>query len=74
MNETLVSFETYAKLGPTFVARLMGIAYVTYAHYRSGKRELPLYHERHIAVLRMLSKVDLQRLIEKHGNSTQSTR
>lgn len=46
MNQTLLDLEKQLGIGPTFVARLLGIAYPTYAAYRNGQRELPIYHKR----------------------------
>jgi hypothetical protein len=66
-NKTLIEFEIHASLGPTFVARLIGIAYSTYAQYRSGRRVLPLYHERHIELLTELPKERLQNVIKRHS-------
>lgn len=63
LNETLLKFERYSQLGPTYVARLLGVAYPTYAQYRSGRRELPLYHQNHIEVLYLLSKESLNHVI-----------
>lgn len=65
-NQTLVQFEAETGLGPTFVARLIGTAYPTYAKYRAEHRPLPLYHERHIEALRCLSTPNLLKLIERH--------
>lgn len=67
MNPVLLRFEKATKLGPTFAARLLGVAYPTYAQYRSGRRELPLYHQRHIEALMRLPDSELALLIEKHG-------
>jgi DNA-binding transcriptional regulator YdaS (Cro superfamily) len=67
MNETLLHFEASTGLGPTFAARLLGVAYPTYAQYRSGRRELPTYHSRHIEVLLLLSPSALSKIIERHS-------
>ena len=67
MNAILLRFEKSIGLGATYAARLLGVAYPTYAQYRSGRRELPLYHERHIEALLRLPEVELTGLIEKHG-------
>lgn len=68
MNETLIEFEQRIGLGPTFAARLLCVAYPTYAHYRSGHRDLPGYHARHIAVIGMLNKTQLKHWIEEHAH------
>ena len=67
MTAILLRFETSIGLGATYAARLLGVAYPTYAQYRSGRRELPLYHQRHIEALLRLSDSELTGLIEKHG-------
>lgn len=67
MNAILLRFENSIGLGATYAARLLGVAYPTYAQYRSGRRELPLYHQRHIEALLRLSESELTGLIEKHG-------
>ena len=56
MNETLITLERTIGLGATYAARLLGVAYPTYAQYRSGRRELPLYHQRHIELPAQLQK------------------
>lgn len=48
MNLILLDFEQRTELGPTAACRLLGIAYATYAHYRSEHRKLPGYHVSHI--------------------------
>ena len=67
MNAILLRFEKSIGLGATYAARLLGVAYPTYAQYRSGRRELPLYHQRHIDALLRLPESELTGLIEKHG-------
>lgn len=66
MNATLTAFEAAAGLGPTRAARLLGVAYPTYAQYRSGRRALPRYHQRHVQALLALDKRALDALIEEH--------
>lgn len=67
MNKVLLHFEKATGLGPTFAARLLGVAYVTYAQYRSGRRELQKYHARHIEALLLLEQPALSKLIEDHA-------
>lgn len=62
----LLTLERRIALGPTYAARLMGLAYVTYAQYRSGRRDLQLYHQRHIEALLALSEVGLAELVKEH--------
>lgn len=66
MNQMLLQLEQVTGLGPTKAARLLGLAYPTYAQNRSGYRPLQLYHERHIEAVLLLSRRDLTRLIERH--------
>lgn len=68
MNDTLINFENRTALGPTYAARLIGVAYITYAKYRSGARVLPRYHSNHIQALLMLPEPSLQALIKEHSN------
>lgn len=67
-NTVLLDFEVRVDLGPTFAARLLGVAYPTYAQYRSGRRVLPDYHRNHIQALLALSPRALRTLIEEHAN------
>lgn len=73
-NDLILELEDACGMGPTRVARLIGSAYPTYAAYRSGTRELPLYHQRHIECLLLLPQPILFNLIEKHihGDETQT--
>lgn len=64
-NATIAAFEAHIELGPTFAARLLGVAYPTYAQYRSGRRSLPQYHVNHIHALLGLSPVALGKQIER---------
>lgn len=68
MNDTLIQFEKATGLGATFAARLLGVAYPTYAQYRSGRRPLQKYHARHIEALLLLPPKTLAKLIEEHAN------
>lgn len=65
----LIDFEQHVDLGPTRACCLLGISYVTYAHYRGGSRELPDYHRRHIETIKLLTQSQLNRRIEElvHG-------
>ena len=65
MNLILVDFEKRTELGPTYACRLLGIAYPTYAHYRSEHRALPGYHALHIEHLLNAPAEYLQALIQK---------
>lgn len=68
INRTLYEFEAALGLGPTYAARLIGVAYPTYAQYRSLRRELPLYHSRHIEVLQALPHAVLEQFIKEHAH------
>lgn len=76
MNKTLTHFEKQIGLGSTFAARLLGVAYQTYASYRNERRPLPNYHARHIRHLLLLPKDVLQKEIEDlpHGHRNQTNR
>lgn len=69
INQTLLRFEQRTKLGPTYAARLLGLAYVTYAQCKSGARPLQTYHERHVEALLLLPAATLNKLIERHANN-----
>jgi len=68
LNQQLVDFEAFVGLAPTRAHLLLGIAYITYAHYRSGKRQLPGYHARHIATIGMMSRRQIHQLIDEVSN------
>ncbi len=72
MNEILLHFEKAIGLGPTFAARLLGVAYPTYAQYRSERRELPKYHQHHIEALLLLPHTSLVKLIKEHARGNRS--
>ena len=63
MNQFMIDFEGRVGLGPTRVAALLGIAYITYAQYKSTRRELPEYHQRHLLALTLLHD---RGLLEQH--------
>lgn len=66
MNAALLQFEAEVRLGPTRAARLLGVAYPTYAQYRSGRRAFPTYHEHHVQALLLLAPEHLAALIKEH--------
>lgn len=68
----LNSLECHAALGPTYAARLLGVAYPTYAQYRSGRRALPLYHHRHIETLIALDHEMLLEFIKEYANGNRN--
>lgn len=65
-NEHIRQLEDRTGLGPTRVARLLGVAYITYAHWRSGSRPMQPYHARHIEAVLLLGDEALDQLIRKH--------
>ena len=65
VNQTLVEFEQFVGLEPVRACRLLGIAYVTYAHYRNNSRELPPYHQRHIRNLGHMTPRQLEAIINE---------
>ena len=40
-TEALVAAETKLELGPSAMARLLGISYQTYQNWRVGRRKMP---------------------------------
>jgi hypothetical protein len=73
LNKTLVNFEKQIGLGSTYAARLLGVAYQTYASYKNERRKLPLYHARHIRCMLLLPKDVLQKEIEDFANGNHKT-
>lgn len=74
INPVLRELERQTALGPTYAARLLGMAYITYAQCRSGRRQLQLYHERHIESLLALSPEALAKLIKEHAHGNVATK
>ncbi len=70
MNETLTDFEERNGLGPTYVARLLGIAYPTYAAYRSHARVLPSYHQNQLKLIMLLSEQARKQYIKENAYGT----
>lgn len=60
--------EQHTGLGATQTALLLGVAYPTYAQFKSGLRDMKPYHERHIQALLLLPKRTLEQLIGEHVN------
>ena len=65
VNPILIEFEAFVGLAPNRACLVLGIAYVTYAHYRSNSRRLPGYHQRHILNLRKMNKRQLSEIIRE---------
>jgi hypothetical protein len=66
VNQLLLDFEKHTQLGPTYASELLGLAYSTYAQVRSGARPMQTYTRRHLQVIHMLSRKDLDKLIKEH--------
>lgn len=69
-SQFLVDFEDKIGLGATFAARILGIAYPTYAAYRSASRELPQYHINQIHLITLLSATARKAYIQDRLNAT----
>jgi hypothetical protein len=67
VNQTLIDFELFVGLSPPKACLMLGIAYVTYAHYRSGHRVLPGYHRRHILNLRKMTRKQIDEIVREVG-------
>lgn len=65
LNEKLLAFEKYTELGSSKAAKLLGVAYVTYAQLRAGSRPMQKYMECHIETIMMLNPRQLDDLIGK---------
>lgn len=65
-NPDLIELEARTGLGPTKVAKLLGVHYTAYAGYRAGRRPWPVYHQRHVEALLQLSKVKLEVIMKEH--------
>ncbi|HHP7110164.1 hypothetical protein [Pseudomonas aeruginosa] len=65
-NRLLADFEKHTRLGPTFAAELLGVAYSTYNQYRNFSRATPKYLQRHIQAVQLLPESVLQSLIKEH--------
>lgn len=72
-HKTLINFEKRTGLGPTYAARFLGVAYQTYASYRNQRRELPLYHARHIRCVLLLPSAVLSKEIKEFFNGKNPT-
>jgi hypothetical protein len=59
-----MQLEKHTGLGPTKAAKLLGVAYNTYAQYSSGRRVLPLYIERCARLVMLLDKGTLLKVID----------
>lgn len=66
MNLVLAEFERHTGLKPVLAAKLLGVAYCTYAQVRNETRPLQRYTRNHIQALRELSNDALDRLIREH--------
>jgi len=71
VNQFLTNFEAQIELGSSFAARILGIAYPTYAAYRNSSRELPQYHVNQIHLISLLSIEARKVYIEGRLDATQ---
>nr|DAL65669.1 MAG TPA_asm: Protein of unknown function (DUF739) [Caudoviricetes sp.] len=67
----LYDLEARTGLGPTRIARLLGVAYITYAHWRSGTNTMKLNHQRHVEALMRLPDDTLNDLIREHVDGSE---
>lgn len=58
-------FERYVGLGPVHASKLLGVSYIAYAAYRSGRRDLPPYHLAHMLHLIEMPKATIDAYIAK---------
>lgn len=70
MNSLLVDFEIYANIESPAAAKVLGVAYPTYAQYKSGFRKLQRYHRFHIETLRALPQRKLIALIKERTDAS----
>ena len=63
-DQPLQYLERYLGLGGVYIAKVMGIAYPTYAAYRSGRRQLPRYHLNQIELITALGEEGADQLSE----------
>lgn len=67
-SQFLLDFESRINLGPVKAAAVLGIAYPTYAAYRSMSRKLPKYHANQIYLVGLLSRSTMNLYIEGRLN------
>lgn len=68
MNSVLIEFEERIGKTPPEACKVLGVAYSTYAQYRSGLRDLPEYHLNHIDTLRYLRPGALKFIVRERTN------
>lgn len=54
-NNPALELERFLNIKTTDTARVLGVAYPTYAAYKSGARVLPRYHQNQIVLIMMLA-------------------
>lgn len=67
-SKFLLDFESRIQLGPVKTAAVLGIAYPTYAAYRSMARTLPKYHVNQIILVGLLTRSTMSLYIEGRLN------
>lgn len=69
-DEPLQYLERHLGLGGVYVAKVLGIAYPTYAAYRSGSRVLPRYHLNQVELIMLVRAKELDEYIRERINAT----
>lgn len=63
-NQLLVEFEQKTELTAAGAAHVLGLAYPTYAAYRSGRRELPQYNVNQINQINLIAALSERAMIK----------
>lgn len=66
----LITLEVRTGLGPVGAARLLGWPYITYAQFKSRKRELKEHQARYVELVLFLEPAQLAEWMERHDLST----
>jgi len=69
IHPLIATLETRTGLGPIRCARLLGWPYITYAQFKSLKRELKDHQARYIELVLFLESDQLAEWIERHEQS-----
>jgi len=59
IGNELTALESYLGLSASQVAKILGVAYSTYAAYKNGSRVIPEYHHDQAVILMMLDECQL---------------
>jgi hypothetical protein len=63
--------EARLSLGPTHVACLLGLPYISYAQYRNGTRELKLFHVRHMELILLMNDEQIANIKRRYNNGVE---